>query len=61
MEEKQFEIKLTKTEAKDKCESLIKEIRTMEWDIEHHGLMLKQGLYDKKKAELEAIQNFLDL
>ena len=53
------EIKMNKQEAKEKVEDLRKEIITMEWDIEHHGLKLKQGLYDKKKAELEAIKKFL--
>ena len=52
-------IKLNKQEAKEKVEDLRKEIITMEWDIEHHGLKLKQGLYDKKKSELEAIKKFL--
>jgi len=52
-------VKLNKREAQDRVESLRKEIITMEWDIEHHGLKLKQGLYDKKKAELEAVKKFL--
>ena len=52
-------IKLNKQEAKEKVEDLRKEIITMEWDIVHHGLKLKQGLYDKKKSELEAIKKFL--
>ncbi len=55
----EVEVKLNKQEAKEKAEDLRKEIITMEWDIEHHGLKLKQGLYDKKKAELEAIKKFL--
>ena len=55
----EVEIKMNKQEAKEKVEDLRKEIITMEWDIEHHGLKLKQGLYDKKKAELEAVKKFL--
>ena len=54
------EVKLNKREATDRLENLQKEILTMEWDIEHHGLKLKQGLYDKKKAELEEIKKFLN-
>lgn len=53
------DIMLNKKEAEERAEALRKEIITMEWDIEHHGLKLKQGLYDQKKAELEAIKNFL--
>ncbi|MBU4502467.1 MAG: hypothetical protein KKA79_07760 [Nanoarchaeota archaeon] len=53
------EVKLNKREATDRLENLQKEIMTMEWDIEHHGLKLKQGLYDKKKSEIEAIKKFL--
>ncbi|MBL7100352.1 MAG: hypothetical protein ISS23_00180 [Nanoarchaeota archaeon] len=59
MTEKEYEVRLKKGEAKEKAEDLQKEIITMEWDIEHHSLKLKQGLYDKKKAELEAIKKFL--
>ena len=55
----EIEVKMSKQEAKEKVEDLKKEIITMEWDIEHHGLKLKQGLYDKKKAELEAVKKFL--
>ena len=55
----EVEVKMNKQEAKEKVEDLKKEIITMEWDIEHHSLKLKQGLYDKKKAELEAIKKFL--
>ena len=55
----EIEIKMSKGEARTKVEDLRKEIVTMEWDIEHHGLKLKQGLYDKKKVELEAIKKFL--
>lgn len=54
------DIKLDKKEAEHKVEKLRKEIITMEWDIEHHGLKLKQDLYDKKKAELESIMTFLN-
>lgn len=60
MPEEETEIRMTKEEARDKAEDLRKEIVTMEWDIEHHGLKLKQGLYDKKKAELEAVKKFLN-
>ncbi len=53
------DIMLNKKEAEERAEALRKEIITMEWDIEHHGLKLKQDLYEQKKAELEAIKNFL--
>ena len=56
----EVEVRMKKSEAKEKVEDLRKEIITMEWDIEHHGLKLKQGLYDKKKAELEAVKKFLN-
>lgn len=56
----EVEIKLSKEEAQERAEALRKEIITMEWDIEHHGLKLKQDLYEQKKAELEAIKNFLN-
>ncbi len=54
------EIGLSKKEAEEKADDLRRELITMEWDIEHHGLKLKQDLYDKKKAELEAIKKFLN-
>lgn len=57
--EEKIEVIMSKEEARDTVEDLKKEIITMEWDIQHHGLKLKQGLYDKKKAELEAIKKFL--
>ncbi len=57
--EKEIEIQMSKKEAADRMEDLRREIMTMEWDIKHHGLKLKQGLYEKKQAELEAIKNFL--
>jgi len=50
---------INKTEARERYEGLRREIITMEWDIEHHGLKLKQGLYDRKKAELEALKKLL--
>lgn len=53
------ETELNKTEAQERFEALRREIITMEWDIEHHGLKLKQGLYDRKKAELETLKKFL--
>lgn len=53
------DIMLNKKEAEERAEALRKEIITMEWDIEHHGLKLKQDLYEQKKVELEAIKNFL--
>ena len=52
-------IKMNKDEARERIEDLSKEIMTMEWDINHHGLKLKQNLYDKKKAELDKIKKFL--
>lgn len=51
---------MKKKEAEEKVEDLRREIITMEWDIEHHGLKLKQGLYERKKAELEAVKKFLN-
>lgn len=54
------EIEITKNEARERYEDLRREIVTMEWDIEHHGLKLKQGLYDRKKVELEALKKFLE-
>lgn len=56
MEEK---TELSKEEAQERFESLRREIITMEWDIEHHGLKLKQDLYEKKKLELETLKKFL--
>ncbi len=53
------ETELNKEEIRERYENLRKEIITMEWDIEHHGLKLKQGLYDKKKFELEALKKLL--
>ncbi len=52
-------IEITKEEAEERAESLRRELVTMEWDIEHHGLRLKQDLYEKKKAELESLKSFL--
>ncbi|MBM3200238.1 hypothetical protein FJZ53_04835 [Candidatus Woesearchaeota archaeon] len=57
----EIEIKLSKEEAQERFENLKKEVTTMEWDIQHHGLKLKQGLYDKKKSELDSLRNFLGL
>ena len=54
------DIKLDKKEAENKAEVLRREIITMEWDIEHHGLKLKQDLYDKKKEEFKSIMTFLN-
>jgi len=56
----EIEVKLTKSEAREMIETLRKEIMTMEWDIEHHGLKLKQGLYDRKRERLDAIEKFLN-
>ena len=53
-------IKITRSEARERYEDLRREIVTMEWDIEHHGLKLKQGLYDRKRVELEALKKFLE-
>ncbi len=53
------ETELNKAEAQERYEGLRREIVTMEWDIEHHGLKLKQGLYDRKKVELEALKKLL--
>lgn len=58
-DKKEIEVDMSKQDARNKAEDLRKEIITMEWDINHHGLKLKQGLYDKKKSELEAIKKFL--
>ncbi len=55
------EISMTKKEAEERFENLRREIVTMEWDIEHHGLKLKQGLYEKKKSELEALKKVLEV
>lgn len=55
----EIKVKISKQEAEEKADDLRREIITMEWDIEQHGLKLKQGLYDKKKMELEAIKKFL--
>ncbi len=52
-------IEITKEEAEERAEALMRELVTMEWDIEHHGLRLKQDLYEKKKAELESLKSFL--
>ena len=54
------DIRLDKKEAENEAEKLRREIITMEWDIEHHGLKLKQDLYDKKKEEFESIMTFLN-
>jgi hypothetical protein len=53
------ETELSKTEARERFEALRREVVTMEWDIEHHGLKLKQELYDRKKVELESLKKLL--
>jgi len=59
MAKKQKE-EITKNEAFEKFETLKKEVIVLEWDIRHNNAKLKQGLYEKKKAELENLRKALE-
>jgi len=52
--------KVSKEEAFEKFETLKKEVIVLEWDIRHNNAKLKQGLYEKKKAELENLRKILE-